>query len=340
VLRPFFLLRAGIPRRAGTSAALLALALLPRPSDPRADLGLELSEPTPVVAPLAPERVARIAARIERPASFLEGLERHRARGAGPSGPEQDLLLATLPLPAPLEGARLVCALQADGRLAHAVLRGRPEFDGPQGLGWELFLGQMCTYGSLGPAEELVQHLERGATPSELASWRKDLAEGPDGALVQALIAQRTTMHALTLFQRRLILGKEPPDTARLAALDARLAELGRNADALEPVLGGEGTPAYRRELEGLRQRLSALPSVEASELPRQARRLCGSCHSHPSPAGGDWTDAASTLRTELGFPPGVLRIGYDLAPAPGDEGARSQLVADAVRAVLLASCP
>jgi hypothetical protein len=295
----------------------LLLALAVATSDPAADLGIELSDLTPLEAPA--------------------GLQLYRARGADPvDGTIRELSIGALTLGPPLEAARLTVAVGSEGRIVHATVVGTPAVEGDHAIGWQLFLGQLCEFGALGPADEFVRG--GAASPADLKAWRAELSSGPDGPLVEALIEQRATMRALTLFQRRLILDAPGFEAAQLDAVDPWLESLATCSERLEPVLGTQGSSEHRQQVGLLRERLGALASMQASELPAQARRLCSGCHTRPAPAGGDWTDATSALRHELSFPTGALVVGYDLAAAPGDDGVRSQRVADGVRTLLEAA--
>lgn len=292
----------------------LVLCLALATSDPAADLGLELADLTPLEAP--------------------DGLRLYRARGAGPADRQaRDLTIASLELGAPLAGARLTCAVGPEGRLVHATVVGHPDVEGEQATPWALFLGQLCEYGLLGPVDEFARNTARN--PADLASWRAEQGQTEDGALIEFLIQQRATMRAMTLLQRNLVLDPRPIDAGALTAIDARLVQLERGSGVLELVLGEKGRDTWRQELIALRERIAGLVDVDPTEYQSHSWRLCGSCHAQAAPEGGDWTERLSSLRGELGFPLGALVVDYDVAPASGDDGSRSQQLADGVRTLL-----
>lgn len=292
----------------------LVLWLAVASSDPAADLGMELTGLTELESP--------------------EGIRLYRARGVGPADPRpRDLTIAVLELAAPLQGARLTCAVGPEGRLVHAAVLGHPDVEDEHATTWALFLGQLCEYGLLGPVDGFARATAR--SPADLEAWRAEASASGDGPLVDFLIRQRATMHAMTLLQRGLVLDPRRVDAGFLAAIDARLERLERDSDVLDLVLGEKGRATWRRELIGLRARIAGLADVDPSEYQSHSWRLCGSCHAQAAPEGGDWTERVSALRGELGFPAGTLVVDYDVAPAAGDDGRRSQLLADGVRTVL-----
>lgn len=296
-----------------------------------------------------PEELSKLAAaRVGCPPSALADLQLYRARGRGPaSSAVEDLTLGVLALAEPLDGARIVFAVARSGRLAHAVVRGRPEFDQDPNLAWSLFLGQLCTYGSLGPAEELVQDHRSGTSSAELDGYLKklDAETDDDSVLLRALVRQRISMRGFTLFQRELILQKDvlPP----VEWIDSKRLEMARIGE-LSPLFAGflgekdaqrhsERAAAAASYFEELGTAVCAGDRTAFIGLAARSRAICNSCHELPV-AGSDlgWDDFFAQVRADLSLPKGVFRVGFDVAPALGDERGDSQRIADALRGGLL----
>lgn len=92
------------------------------------ELELALTDVKPWPGPF-PESLGRsVAEKLQLQPDFLAGVRVFQGRGTIPGSQKpEDLVLVRLGLTAPLAGARLVCAVHADGRLAHAAIHGRAE---------------------------------------------------------------------------------------------------------------------------------------------------------------------------------------------------------------------
>jgi len=296
-----------------------------------------------------PEELRKLtAARVGCPPSALADLQLYRGRGRGPaSSAMEDLALGVVPLEEPLDGARLVFAVARSGRVAHAVIRGRPEFDQDPNLAWTLFLGQLCSYGSLGPADELVQDHHSGTSSAELDGYLKELDADTDddSELLRALIRQRIFMRGFTLLQRELILQKDvlPP----VEWIDAKRQEMARIGE-LSPLFAGflgeedaqrhsERATAAASYFEELGAAARAGDRATFTGLAARTRAICNSCHELPvEDSDLHWDGFFAQMRADLSLPRGVFRVGFDVAPALGDERGDSQRIADALRGGLL----
>lgn len=327
---------------------LLVPLLQVAPSAPEADLeqrlGFELDDVLAWPEPPTVESRHGVAAWLGRPPGFFDSLELFTGRGRGPGARVvEPLVIARLLLSEPLQGARLELAVSEDGRLAHAAAHGLPELDADPESSWALFLGQMCAYGSLGPDDEFVQRHGQGVGAAEIDARLAELARpGPDAEFVAALIEQRLTMRSFTLLERRLLsIPESPPPVAWLAEADARFQRLAELSPRFEAVLGAEAAAEHARRareaslfFRRLREAAPIRSDYEAAA--RRVRNLCGQCHDEPSVEGEAWEDALERTRRDLSLPSGMLRVGYDLAPAWGDDGRASQSLADAVRGALV----
>lgn len=335
-----------------SAAALLSFGLLlaqetaPRKPDLARELDLELADIEPWPAALSAGQTTHIEEKLGQP-GLLAGVELFRGAGKIPGGSDAEpLFFLRLALREPLAGARLVCAVHADGRLAHAAVGGRPEFDQDTELVWQLFLGQLCSYGSLGPPGEFLLDPVRIRTLAETEAALATLrTRDPDGELRSALARQRVAMRGFTLLQRRLILlPEQPPPAAWLAQKRHEFEDLARHSGAFEGLLGSSGRAEHARRASEAATYLGELESLAATgsigafrSAQGRMRGLCRDCHAVRTEEGDSWEDAFGRLRGELELPSGLFRVGYDLAPALGDqEGQVSQLLADAIRALLL----
>lgn len=331
---------------AASSFGLLFAQEPPAPPDLARELDLELADVRPWSDPRSAARVELVERKLARP-GLLAGVESFRASGKVPGNDRAEpLLLLRLGLQDRLTGATLVCAVHADGRLAHAALGGRAEFDADADLAWDLFLGQMCSYGSLGPPEEFRLDPATFRTPEETASALAPLhAPGPDGELLAALVRQQVTMRGFTLLQRRLILLPEkPPPAAWLGEKKREFEQLASLSEDFELLLGAQGRDDHARRaraaatyLGELEELARAAKSAEFQAAAARMRGLCRDCHGIPAEDGARWDEAFPRLRQELALPTGLFRVGYDLAPALGDpDGVISRPIAEAVQALLL----
>lgn len=306
-------------------------------------LGFELTEVAAWPHAVPAESRREVAEWLGWPRTSFDALELCTGRGQGPGARSAEpLVIARLLLPEPLSGARLALAVREDGRLAHAALWGRPEFDSDPEASWALFLGQMCSYGSLSPDDEFVQRHERRAEATEFDAFLVELNKpGPDSELVAALVEQRQLMRSFTLLERRLLsIPATPPPEAWLVDASTRFQRLAELSPRFETVLGSKAAAEHARrarEASLFFQRLQEAAAIKSDyeATARGVRRLCGQCHDEPNEEGETWENAFERTRGALSFPSGVLRVGYDLAPAWGDDGRASQSVADAVRGAM-----
>ena len=314
------------------------------PDELAQDLGIELRELHPFPKEIPADLLHRVAERLGQPGDFLEGVRLFEAKGKPTAQPaESDLTVGVLPLKSALSGARLVFAVLPDGRLGMASVLGRPEFDGDKELSWSLFLGQLSAFGALGSKEEFLQEPGDGKPVAELERYLAELEKrkDPDAVLQRALLRQRALMRGFTLLQRRLVLQPTPPPREWLVKKRTEMEEVAKLSPAFDAILGDKEA---RHHAELAKEAARYFGELEAAakkgneEFARVAGRArnCATCHRLSAEGQGRWTDAFEAVRDGFETPRGTLRVGFDVAPALGDDQGTSQRIADAVHAVLM----
>lgn len=340
--------RVGICSLGVSVLAAFALSALVPAQDIGERLGYDLTGLEPLEWSAGESQVAEIGEIVGRDCGFLMEASFRSARGKPWNYPEAiDLVVCELPLDGDLAGTHLFCAVDPGGELAGATLVGREDFDSDPELAWSLFLGQMCTFGALGADGEFAQRPADPARSAQLDAYEEELAErdDDDAVLLRALLRQRVIMRELAVFQRKLVLQKDSlPPAEWVARQREQMEEVVGFSHGFARIMGSEGAGRHGelgaqavQYLRGMEAAAEQADGEAFAQLQGRMRSVCGSCHRQRlDGTGANWDDHFETLRTDLGVPSGFLRVGFDLAPALGDDGEQSQQIADSARAALL----
>ena len=310
------------------------------------DLGLPVHDQVPLENPPDERALDRIGEIVGLDASSLAGLTFARGTVVTRRNGDVDSVLLSLPFDAGFRGGRLTLAVGDEG-VAGAGLWGLPDFDEDPGLVWSRFLGELLNATRRASTPQLMPHDQLEQRLREVSQ-----ASGWTVSDLRAISKHRTLMRKVSMQLRQFtdfMNGRGPVDAdwARGVADEVRAA-----AEVLLRRYGSELEEAELTKVSAEYERLAAfydeLPAkIEATEglVPFLREHwdggLCSRCHSTTTRAGVGWRDAVGSWRANLGLPAGVLRVGYDVTTASGDDGRRSQIVADRFRAAfLLAASP
>lgn len=245
--------------------------------------------------------------------------------------------IARILMPALGPEARLVLACE-DGLPITLGIWGTPEFDTDPDRRWGVYMGLLLSVARSNRIGAL------DASRSEQESAIQALLEDEEqGTLFRALVDQRAAMKSNLLYtssKRVLARIDQWPPEEWFSILGGSMAGIAENAEALEPILGAK-TQDYRRfalaanaAYGELREAVVAQDRAVFERLDADRDARCKACHNEKSSPGEvQWFNVFDTTWSELNPPRGVLKVGYDLAPALGDElGETSQELADALR--------
>ncbi len=308
------------------------------------DLGLEVRPIEPLVDPIPQAALTRVADHVGRPVAELGGA-RLFTGAIRRSVQEEPCDLVVMPLSGPARGGRLTFAAR-DGVLLALAIHGALDFDeDPMGR-WSAFLLQAQSSWAKEPRKVVLASMSAREVDALLARLERPADE--EQRLARALVRQRMAMRKnaslnILLGQHRL------PRADWLADLCREMEGVARLSKDLTALLGPEGVRRHGElasELSAayadLQSLLEAGPEAGPAELKTDLDELggrmgetCSGCHR--STAGEkDWRALVSERRGQLELGGTVLRVGYDVAPALGDDGKASSEIADKLRAGLL----
>jgi len=303
------------------------------------DLGLQVSAVTPVESRVSPERLAAIAKVTGLGQDLLASVTLYRGV-VTQRDRDHETVLMLLPLTGDLKGCRLALGVDRKGRTRGLGAWGNEDLDEDSTFRWGLFLSRLANGASAAPVDG---ELTKDAIKTKMTAIGQEKQP-----LVQGLVAQRMVMHwnDMIVRQHRLLANKgwNPDFSAaeRVARAMRGMADRGR---AFTDLLGEEQGEKYREIAATTAETLTEyaaldpdMPKAEAREWTNKAfaKDLCKQCHKSKTADGVDFRRALRGARRDLDLPRGVLLVGYDVAPALGDDGEQSQVIASATRAGLL----
>ncbi len=301
------------------------------------ELGLELRELKPLETELTGEEVRALAEREAIAASLLENAEFFTAQTKHPrSGKDVTAKIGRIPLPRVSKEARIVFAVES-GRPIGIGLWGTPELDDDPDWRWSMYAQEMIVMGS-----KVVIGKDSMSQPEFNEFLVKLSSDEETGMFARAFMTQRVAMLANMLYVQGLKANERAqrrPRSDSFKALERHMLDLAAVSGALGRVLGDQ-TEAHEdraRDTAKLYQSLSAAPKADIETLGKELSESCKACHDAlVSDESTTWFEAFDPHAAELKLPRGMLRIGYDLAPALGDDGTLSQRLASALRIGLI----
>jgi len=321
---------------------LLAVQEKTRPL-PELDLGrgIEVLAPTPV--PISPHALARVAEHVGRPANELEGAQLFTGSIRVRGGSVQPCGIVWMPLAGPVRGGHVVSAA-ADGKLLAVNIAGALDLDEDPSGRWGVFVQQVLA--PWGGEERRIALADEPARSIEqrLAAIRA----GDDARLARALLAQRMAMRDNASFGALVGQG-HLPRVEWLRSLEAEMEHVADLAPDLASLIGAEDAQRHaERAMElahvytDLRSLLEGEPDADAGTLAPDLRELeqrstasCRSCHESDR-SDGSPRERFMARRRELDLYRTLLHVGYDVAPAFGDDGKASTEIVDKLRASVL----
>jgi hypothetical protein len=319
--------------------------------------GIAIGSLEPRKAPLPSAALARVAEHVGRPVAELQRAKLYTGVVRIRSGPEQPCDLVSVPLSGPAAGGRVDLAVR-DGELLTCSVRGALDLDEDPTGRWEAFLIQLQSTWSLDRPEERrrvtlasppARHLAGRLAPVQEDTVQEDTVQkDEDGRLARILMELRMTMRKNASMNLLLVRLRKLPRVEWLARLSAEMERAARLAPELAPLLGEEGAREYARLARDLAATYadyqSLLGSVKEADrdeiepdlahLGDRAGATCTQCHA--STGAKDWRRLFSKKRGELGVAETQLVLGYDVAPALGDDGKVSREIVDKLRAGML----
>lgn len=324
---------------------LLALAQASAP-DFAHDLGVGVRDVQPLARAPSTKARARVAELVGCPPEELSGIRLFSGRVTPASGPERAEELVFVPLAGPAQGGRLLFSA-SQGRAREIGLWGALDFDADPTARWGLFLEQVRDAPTHMTGDGPAALSRATATPaSELEGRLGELAHATEaeGVLERALLRQRLVMRRNGM-ALGIVRGRVRPPPEWMEELASEMDELARAAPILAPLLGADSGPRYAehaRALAGIYGDMASLlrgdPESTLAELAPPMLQSCSTCHRAVDAAQGNkkWQELADGRRGELELTGTQLWLGFDVAPALGDDGAVSRELARKVRAGLL----
>lgn len=305
------------------------------------ELGLELSSVTPLEVRKPLKEIKALAKKAGVKYELFRSAELFVVTNRNPNnGKMGSAIVARMFLKDVSERAYIVFAV-AGQRPIGLGLWGTQEFDEDPDQRWGLFANQLLYRGrkSMIGADS--------ATPAEIDQQLSVLFDDEEGgAFVEALIKQRALMIANTQYVRGVKLRAKVGAIASAdwyPSLAQGMQEVANLSPALERVFEQETGEHGRLASEAATKYSELSAAVQKDdrqrfeELDSELGDLCHACHDATLSDGETlWFDALDPIAKELDLPRGVMRVGYDLAPALGDDGALSEAIASAFRAGLM----
>ena len=267
-------------------------------------------------------------------------LELWRANVDNDEGEAFDGFIARAALGAPFSGARMVAVFQATGVYRMTAV-GTSELDEDRHFRWNAFLSQLINVANAIEASEPV--LSTYDVETRLARFEDIAAE--DAALAYAIQRLVMTMRNNRQFGRawsQLEPLQRTVPAAWLADLENNMRELAKAAPTFDPVLGPDDYVLLGERASTVADSFAALKDVPENDVTafgtvqRDMRGVCNACHRDWSEeAGASWMRSFAPWSETLELPNGALRVGVDLAPALGDDGAKSEALATSFRSML-----
>jgi hypothetical protein len=310
---------------------------------PDLDLGRGIEVLAPVPASIPREALARVAEHVGRPPSELEGAQLFTGSIRVRGGTEQPCGIVWMPLVAPVRGGHLVSAV-ADGKLLAITIAGALDLDEDPSGRWGVFVQQLLA--QWGGDERRVALADE---PTRSIEQRlSNIRTSEDARLARALLAQRMAMRDNSslgiLVGQRLL-----PRVEWLRSLEAEMAHVAELAPDLAPLIGAEDAKRhaeratelanvyadFRSLLEGEPDADTATLAPDLRELDQRRNASCRSCHESDRSAESP-RERFVERRRSLDLYRTLLRVGYDVSPALGDDGKASTEIVDKVRASVL----
>jgi hypothetical protein len=247
---------------------------------------------------------------------------------------------------APTEGGgTLVLAIASSGIVLRSRVWGNETFDEDPNASWGVFWDQFEYDGSrsvIDPAD--------ATSYATVEAYRDSLAADTASAasLARLMYEHRLIMYENSHFLQRSSAASGADRVPPLEWIETfrstydRMAEI---AEELRPVIGDSAAAGYAQVVEDGAEVLALVAESAAAgsgdAVRDQAlafrRRTCGACHGidNHTAGPGKLKNALFTRLEELGVRRDLYRAGLDVWAAPQDV-ARSQVMADAVKAVLV----
>ncbi|MEM7200866.1 MAG: hypothetical protein AAF628_11400 [Planctomycetota bacterium] len=215
-------------------------------------------------------------------------------------------------------------------------LWGNPELDEDPNLVWSMYLHTL---------REAVEDLALSELPAQqVAARQRELDPVAAFQLRQARVMQQNV-----LLERQIKVlgraGRPLGDPKPAAAIATALRDLAKQTRPLEALLGAADAQLYGEHANVAADALDRMAKIQpdledAVDLFQRELRAasCSTCHrAHSDQLEEQFRRGMSARRRALDIPAGTLRVGYDVANAPGQDTTRTQAVADGFRTALLA---
>lgn len=334
--------------RSTSVLALLSLSLLVQSGrtaevDLAHDLGVPVEDLRPREGAVPRGALERVARQVGCKADELTGLRVYSGSIRQHNGVPQACALVVAPLGAPARGGRVVFSV-VGGCAQQMGLWGALDFDQDPTLRWSTFLGQLRLTGTREAGAPVTRVALADPSAEELDARLTQLqhAADEDARLAQALQRQRLTMRRNGLLLGMLRRG-EHVDPANLEEMAREMRALAELSPALAALYGADGVMRHADLARGLagiyadgQSLFAAEPEAEREEILKPLLANCQACHSGQAPDGTPWRDLSPKRRAALDLSATRLRVGFDVAPALGDDGAVSREIAQQVKAGIL----
>lgn len=286
-------------------------------------------------------RLEEIQSRFEVPLAGLDSLRIYTAQTTLENEGLVDLRIAVIPHLLRQEGAYLAVAVDASGVMRRARIWGMPD---PE-TAWENFWRQFEYL-------HVRTVLDGTETPPDatLEHWWEELQADTteEGRLRLALYQHPSRMRNMSFLIRRTmaVAGRgDVPEAEWYHQYSNDFRALEANAALFEPLIGSIASAQYKAIAREAREQVQTLAkhaqNGDAGKL-RDAiqdfrMQSCGSCHAieDHTTGPGDLQDAVFEQLRLFDVRQNHYRVGIDVWPVPGEEGA-SQQIANAIKAVLL----
>lgn len=309
------------------------------------DLSREVSDLEPLELKPSKKQLREVAEMVSKPPAFIAGIELYQGKIKPRKGGMVDAWFAMVPLAKPVEGARLMLAMDAEDTIQAVGVWGSEDFDSDPTQRWGFFLNALR-----GQSFPRLREREMKFSAVEASIKKIGRKSAEDGELAKVLIDLRRGMvqnsMLVSVIGGLLEKGEDFPDAWIDPLIDSMVAltEAGRAVKSVIGEDGAEGFTDYAMEalevFEDAKTLKTEFSPEEVAEFlrPHFARTgICSKCHDGRSEGlAKTWRGALRSKLFALGIPGGMMQVGFDIPIAAGDDGEISKELGAAFRGAIM----